>query len=82
MKLMLDEAQTGLGHIGAMFAFSRDAIVPDFLTRSKTLGAGLPLAAVLASVEKRSAAMSVASCSIRPMCPIRCRRPWFWPCWT
>ena len=30
---------------------SRDAIVPDFLTLSKTLGAGLPLAAVLTSAE-------------------------------
>ena len=34
-----------------MFAFSRDAIVPDFLTLSKTLGAGLPLAAVHTSAE-------------------------------
>ena len=51
MKLIVDEAQTGLGRTGAMFAFSRDAIVPDFLTLSKTLGAGLPLAAVLTSAE-------------------------------
>ena len=51
MKLIIDEAQTGLGRTGEMFAFSRDAIVPDFLTLSKTLGAGLPLAAVLTSAE-------------------------------
>lgn len=49
MMLILDEAQTGLGRTGEMFAFSRDGIVPDFLTLSKTLGAGLPLAAVLTS---------------------------------
>ena len=49
MLLVLDEAQTGLGRTGMMFAFERDAVVPDILTLSKTLGAGLPLAAVLTS---------------------------------
>jgi 2,2-dialkylglycine decarboxylase (pyruvate) len=47
MLLVLDEAQTGLGRTGSMFAFERDGIVPDILTLSKTLGAGLPLAAVV-----------------------------------
>src|SRR3954454_13264053 len=47
MLLILDEAQTGIGRTGHMFAFERDAVVPDILTLSKTLGAGLPLAAVM-----------------------------------
>jgi 2,2-dialkylglycine decarboxylase (pyruvate) len=52
MLLVLDEAQTGMGRTGSMFAFQRDdgpeaAATPDLLTLSKTLGAGLPLAAVL-----------------------------------
>lgn len=51
MMLIIDEAQTGLGRTGEMFAFSQDDMVPDFLTLSKTLGAGLPLAAVLTSAE-------------------------------
>ncbi|MDT0317137.1 aspartate aminotransferase family protein [Streptomyces millisiae] len=47
MLLILDEAQTGLGRTGTMYAFERDGVVPDLLTLSKTLGAGLPVAAVL-----------------------------------
>jgi 2,2-dialkylglycine decarboxylase (pyruvate) len=51
MLLIFDEAQTGLGRTGHMFACERDGVVPDFLTLSKTLGAGLPLAAVLTTPE-------------------------------
>jgi 2,2-dialkylglycine decarboxylase (pyruvate) len=47
MLLILDEAQTGIGRTGHMFAFQRDGVTPDILTLSKTLGAGLPLAAVM-----------------------------------
>jgi len=47
MLLILDEAQTGIGRTGHMFAFERDGVMPDILTLSKTLGAGLPLAAVM-----------------------------------
>jgi 2,2-dialkylglycine decarboxylase (pyruvate) len=47
MLLILDEAQTGMGRTGRMLAHERDAMTPDMLTLSKTLGAGLPLAAVL-----------------------------------
>jgi 2,2-dialkylglycine decarboxylase (pyruvate) len=49
MLLILDEAQTGVGRTGLMLACERDGVVPDILTLSKTLGAGLPLAAVLTS---------------------------------
>jgi len=51
MLLILDEAQTGMGRTGHMFAFQRDGVTPDILTLSKTLGAGLPLSAVLTSRE-------------------------------
>jgi 2,2-dialkylglycine decarboxylase (pyruvate) len=43
----VDEAQTGLGGCGAWFDASREGVVPAFLTLSKTLGGGLPLAATL-----------------------------------
>jgi 2,2-dialkylglycine decarboxylase (pyruvate) len=51
MLLIVDEAQTGLCRTGTWYAFERDGIVPDLLTLSKTLGAGLPLAAVITSAE-------------------------------
>lgn len=46
MLLIMDEAQTGVGRTGKMFAFEQDEIVPDILALSKTLGCGLPLASV------------------------------------
>jgi 2,2-dialkylglycine decarboxylase (pyruvate) len=51
MLLIADEAQTGIGRTGTMYAFERDGVVPDLLTLSKTLGAGLPVAAVVTSAE-------------------------------
>jgi 2,2-dialkylglycine decarboxylase (pyruvate) len=51
MLLIFDEAQTGLGRTGDLFACEHDGVVPEFLTLSKTLGAGLPLAAVLTTPE-------------------------------
>ena len=55
MLLLIDEAQTGLGRTGLMFACERDGVVPDMLILSKTLGAGLPLSAVVttAAIEER-----------------------------
>ena len=55
MLLILDEAQTGLGRTGDRFAFEHDGVVPDILTLSKTLGAGLPLSATIASPEVEQA---------------------------
>ena len=54
MLLIADEAQTGIGRTGTMYAFERDGIVPDLLTLSKTLGAGLPVAAVVTTAEIES----------------------------
>lgn len=51
MLLILDEAQTGLGRTGDRFAFEHEGVVPDILTLSKTLGAGLPLSATITSTE-------------------------------
>lgn len=51
MLLILDEAQTALGRVGGLFAFEQQGVAPDVLSLSKTLGAGLPLAATVTSAE-------------------------------
>lgn len=55
MLLIVDEAQTGIARTGLMYAFERDGVVPDLLTLSKTLGAGLPVAAVVTTEEIEAA---------------------------
>ncbi|MGC2939919.1 aspartate aminotransferase family protein [Brevibacterium sp. FAM 24638] len=51
MLLIIDEAQTGLCRTGDWYAFHHQGVVPDILTLSKTLGAGLPVSAVITSEE-------------------------------
>lgn len=51
MLLIIDEAQTGLGRTGDMFACNYENVVPDILTLSKTLGNGIPLSAVITTPE-------------------------------
>jgi 2,2-dialkylglycine decarboxylase (pyruvate) len=51
MLLIIDEAQTGLCRTGDWYAFQHQGVVPDILTLSKTLGAGLPVSAVVTSEE-------------------------------
>ena len=51
MLLILDECQTGLGRLGAMYGFEIYGVVPDFLVLSKTLGGGVPIGAVVTSAE-------------------------------
>ena len=51
MLLCSTRRRPASGAPGTMFAYERDGVVPDVLTLSKTLGAGLPLAAVLTTAE-------------------------------
>jgi len=51
LYLIFDEAQTAFGRLGFNFAFEDYDVTPDFLTLSKTLGGGLPLAATITSEE-------------------------------
>lgn len=52
MLLIVDEAQTGLCRTGDWYGFLYDeGVTPDIVAMSKTLGAGLPLGAVIATEE-------------------------------
>lgn len=47
--LIFDEAQTGLGKLGTMFAYQQEGVVPDIITLSKHFGGGLALSATITS---------------------------------
>jgi acetylornithine/N-succinyldiaminopimelate aminotransferase len=49
--LILDEIQTGVGRTGRFCAYEHVSVQPDILTLGKGLGAGVPLAALVASAE-------------------------------
>jgi 2,2-dialkylglycine decarboxylase (pyruvate) len=51
MLLIFDEAQTAFGRIGTRTGSEHFDVVPDIMTMSKTLGGGLPLAAVATTAE-------------------------------
>jgi 2,2-dialkylglycine decarboxylase (pyruvate) len=55
--LILDESQTGLGKLGAMWGFEQEGVIPDILVLSKHLGGGVPISAVVTSDNVEEAAI-------------------------
>jgi 4-aminobutyrate aminotransferase/(S)-3-amino-2-methylpropionate transaminase len=49
--MVADEIQSGFGRTGKLFAMEHYGIVPDLLTSAKSLGAGMPIAAVTGRAE-------------------------------
>lgn len=50
--IIADEIQTGLGRTGKWFACEHYGIQPDMVLLSKSLGAGIPISAVVANADK------------------------------
>ena len=48
LLLILDEVQTGLGRLGALFGYQVFDVEPDVMTLAKGLGGGVPIGAFLA----------------------------------
>ena len=49
--LIFDEVQSGMGRTGDLFAYMGTDVVPDILTTAKSLGGGIPVAAMLTTDE-------------------------------
>ena len=49
--LIFDEAQTGLGKLGTMWAFDQEGVIPDIVTISKHFGGGVSISAVVTTDE-------------------------------
>jgi 2,2-dialkylglycine decarboxylase (pyruvate) len=49
--LIVDEAQTGLAKLGAMWAFEQEGVVPDIFTISKHFGGGVAISAAITTDE-------------------------------
>lgn len=47
LLLILDEVQSGIGRTGKMFAYQHYGIEPDLMTLAKSLGGGVPIAALV-----------------------------------
>jgi 4-aminobutyrate aminotransferase/(S)-3-amino-2-methylpropionate transaminase len=46
-----DEVQTGMGRTGKMFAVEHSNVAPDIIAMAKSLGGGLPLAAIISKAD-------------------------------
>ncbi|HKX13445.1 MAG TPA: aminotransferase class III-fold pyridoxal phosphate-dependent enzyme, partial [bacterium] len=49
--LIYDEVQSGMGRTGKLFGYEHSGVAPDIMSLAKSLGAGLPIGACLASDE-------------------------------
>ncbi len=54
--LILDEVQSGFGRTGAWSAYEHFDVIPDLSTWAKSLGSGMPIAAVVGKAEVMDAA--------------------------
>lgn len=51
MALIADEVQAGMGRTGKLFSIEHSGVTPDMIVTAKSLGAGMPIAAVIGRAE-------------------------------
>lgn len=51
IMLIFDEVQTGFGRTGAWGAYEHSGVIPDMSTWAKSLGSGMPIAALIGKAE-------------------------------
>jgi 4-aminobutyrate aminotransferase/(S)-3-amino-2-methylpropionate transaminase len=49
--LVADEVQSGMGRTGTLFAIEHSGVVPDLVATAKSLGAGMPISAIIGRAE-------------------------------
>lgn len=49
--LVFDEVQTGVGRLGALYAYMDLGVTPDILTTAKALGGGFPIGAMITTTD-------------------------------
>ncbi|MEW6984546.1 aspartate aminotransferase family protein [Colwelliaceae bacterium 6471] len=49
--LIFDEVQTGVGRLGALYAYMDLGVTPDILTTAKALGGGFPIGAMITTTD-------------------------------
>ncbi len=71
-----DEVQTGFGRTGALFACERYGIEPDIIITAKSIGGGLPLAAITGRAEIMDAPGPGGLGGRLPAIRLPAKRPW------
>lgn len=56
--LIVDEVKVGMGRTGKWFSFEHEGIIPDAVVLGKSLGAGLPISAVVGRAEIMDSVMA------------------------
>ncbi len=74
MLLILDEAQTGLAKLGAMWASEQEGVAPDIFTISKHFGGGIAISAAITSdeIEERVAETGLVVAHSHSNDPLTC----------
>lgn len=71
--LIADEVQAGMGRTGALFSIEHSGVVPDLVVTAKSLGAGMPIAAVTGRAEVMDSAHKGGVGGTYGGSPVACR---------